>query len=113
MIIRFWSNSCKYNYFDCFSSSDIFGSSKCWHIYNVLVKKPVIAIALYYVVLLLLGSVLSPNEFTKNSIGYTPFGIDDTQLLSDFEIMNVIEPISTGVFYFNVHFFIDIIISKL
>lgn len=78
-----------------------------------LVKKPVIAIALYYVVLLLLGSVLSPNEFTKNSIGYTPFGIDDTQLLSDFEIMNVIEPISTGVFYFNVHFFIDIIISKL
>lgn len=74
-----------------------------------LVKKPVIAITLSYVVLLLLGPVLSLNEFTKNMIAYTPFGIDYAQLVLDFKIMNLIGPIFIGIIFLIFFTFLSIL----
>lgn len=64
-----------------------------------LIKKPVIVVALSYVVLLLLGPVLSLNKTTKNIMEYTPFGIDFTQFGSSLKISNVVEPIFISLIF--------------
>lgn len=64
-----------------------------------LVKKPVISIALSYVCLLLLGPVLSLNDLTKNIMEYTPFGVNYSQIISDFEIVKFIYPVSICIIF--------------
>lgn len=74
-----------------------------------LVKKPVMAIALSYVALLFLGPVLGLNDITKNIMTYTPFGIDYTQLVANFEIINIIKPISISFLFIAVFTFLSML----
>lgn len=74
-----------------------------------LVKKPVMAIALSYVALLFLGPVLGLNDTTKNIMTYTPFGIDYTRLITDFEYINIIKPISISFLFIVIFTFLSML----
>jgi len=74
-----------------------------------LVKKPVIVLALSYINLLLLGPVLELNEVTKGIMEHTPFGIDYTDLVVNFELVNLVKSCSVGLIFILTFTFLSIV----
>lgn len=74
-----------------------------------LVKKPVIVLALSYITLLLLGPVLELNEVTKGIMEHTPFGIDYTDLVVNFELVNLVKSCSVGLIFILTFTFLSIV----
>lgn len=74
-----------------------------------LVKKPVIVLALSYITLLLLGPVLGLNEVTKGIMEHTPFGIDYTDLVVNFELVNLVKSCSVGLIFILTFTFLSIV----
>lgn len=78
----------------------------------ILVRKPVIVVALSYVILLLLGPVLGLNETTKDLLTYTPYGIDYSHLVSNIDIFNFIKSIIISIVFIIIVIGISILTFK-
>lgn len=74
-----------------------------------LVKKPVIVIAVSYVILLFLGPVLSLSNFTKDIMTYSPYGINVTQIMTNLNIYNMMMSIIICLVYIAVFTFLSIL----
>lgn len=76
------------------------------------VKKPVIVVALSYVVLVLLGPILSNNNGTKEIMEYTPYGIDYTQLVSNVNFGTLLKPVFISVIFVGFIIMISILVFR-
>lgn len=76
------------------------------------VKKPVIVVALSYVVLVLLGPILSNNNVTKEIMAYTPYGIDYTQLVSNLNFGTLIKPVVISIIFVGVITILSILVFR-
>lgn len=56
-----------------------------------------------------LGPILGLNDTTKNVMEYTPFGVNYTQLASNFELINLLKPLSIGIIFLSIFTFLSVL----
>ncbi len=56
-----------------------------------------------------LGPILGLNDTTKNVMEYTPFGVNYTQLASNFELVNLLKPLSIGIIFLSIFTFLSVL----
>lgn len=56
-----------------------------------------------------LGPILGLNDTTKNVMEYTPFRVNYTQLASNFELINLLKPLSIGIIFLIIFTFLSVL----